>query len=484
MATILVDPRRQIDAIHPNIYGNFIEHLRRCIYGGIYEENSPLSDERGFRQDVLAAIRSLKVPNVRWPGGNFVSAYHWMDGIGPKEERPRKMELAWNTVESNRFGTDEFIEFCRAVGTEPYICVNMGNGTMDEARHWVEYCNGVEDTYYANLRRKNGHDEPYRVKYWALGNEVSGHWKIGHKPAEEYAALAYEYAKVMKLVDQNIELAACGSFEQNASDMKWNQVVVEKLADIADYLAIHMYVGDWYGGYYEYMAASEHIEKFIRAARGIIDVGVYYSESGKKLKIAFDEWNVMYSHDPKHPRHERYTLQDALAVGMFLNAFLRHADAIKLANMAQLVNVIAPIHTNTEGLFLQTIFWPLQLHTLENGRIALDTHWESDCFETEAHGKVPYLDVSASYQPDLGRMSINLINKHRTDALPVTIENQHGSLKRDGILFEITGEDPIVTNDFGEENVKLDKCELEVPSNPFTVTLPPHSISMVQVYLG
>ncbi len=484
MAIVSVDVRRQIDTINPNIYGNFIEHLGRCIYGGIYDEGSPLADERGFRRDVLEAIKSLKVPNVRWPGGNFVSGYHWMDGIGPKEKRPRKMELAWHTVESNRFGTDEFIEFCREVRTEPFICVNMGNGTMDEAQNWVEYCNGTQDTYYANLRRQNGYDAPYNVKYWGLGNEVSGHWQIGHKEPEEYAALALEFAKVIKWADKSIQLIACGSCQQNAYDMTWNRIVVEKLTDIADYLSIHMYVDNRADKYYEYMGTSEHIEKYIRAVRGIIDGAVYHTRGGEKLEIAFDEWNATYSFDHNHPLHERYTLEDALVVGMFLNAFLRHADVIKLANMAQLVNIIPPIFTSPDGLFLQAIFYPLQLHTCENGTIALDAYSDSDCFETERYGKVPYLDVSASYHPDLGRMSINLINRHRTDALPVEIENQHGVLKESGLVFEISGEDPKVINDFGKENVKFTKREIVVSSNPFTVTLPPHSISMVQVYLG
>ena len=192
--------------IDPNIYGNFIEHLGRCIYGGIYEENSPLSDERGFRLDVLEAIKGLNVPVLRWPGGNFVSGYHWMDGIGPKEKRPRKVDWAWHAEESNRFGTDEFIEYCREVGTEPYICVNLGTGTIDEAAAWVEYCNGTGDTYYANLRRQNGHPEPYNVKYWGLGNEMYGFWQIGAKTADDYAKLAMEAAKLMKWTDPSIKL--------------------------------------------------------------------------------------------------------------------------------------------------------------------------------------------------------------------------------------------------------------------------------------
>ncbi len=245
MSTIAVDIRRRIDGINKNIYGGFIEHLGRCIYGGIYEPGSPLSDEKGFRKDVIEAIKRLNVTNLRWPGGNFVSGYHWMDGIGPKEKRPKKMELAWHTVETNQFGTDEYIEFCRTINTEPHICINMGSGTMDEARDWVEYCNGKEDTYFANLRRQNGHPEPYDVKYWGLGNEISGHWQIGAKSAEEYATMALEFAKVMKWTDGSIQLIACGSCQQIPAEMEWNRIVVQKLIDIADYLSIHMYVSNY-----------------------------------------------------------------------------------------------------------------------------------------------------------------------------------------------------------------------------------------------
>jgi len=483
MALISIDVRRQIDEISPLVYGNFIEHLGRCIYGGVYDPESPRADENGFRRDVIEATKRLEVPLLRWPGGNFVSGYHWMDGIGPREARPKRMELAWHTVETNRFGTDEFIEFCRAVDTEPYICVNMGNGTMDEAQAWVEYCNGKEDTYYANLRRKYGHGAPYDVTFWGLGNEVSGSWQIGHKEAEEYANLALEFAKVMKWVDPSIQLIACGSCMLNASDMAWNRVVVEKLTHICEYLAIHMYVNNRGDDYYEYMGTSERIDRYIRAARGIIDGAIYHTE-GKKLKIAFDEWNATFGFPHGHPKHARYTLEDALVVGMFLNAFLRHADAVKMANMAQLVNIIPPIVTKPDDLFLQTIYFPLELFTRENGPIALDAYCESDAFETEGYGRVPYLDVSASYAPDDGGIAINVINRHGTEAIPVKVESSFGGLAETGIAFEIMGEDVKVTNDFDEkENVKTVQRSVSVAGNEFEYEFPPHSITMLKLVL-
>ena len=228
-ARIKLDFDRQIGTIDRNIYGNFTEHLGRCIYGGIYDEGSPLSDSDGFRKDVLEAARGLHISLLRWPGGNFSSGYNWKDGIGPKDSRPRRWDTAWQAEESNRFGTDEFLAYARKVGAEPYLCVNMGTGTMQDAADWVEYCNGTMNTYWANLRRKNGHPEPYNVKYWGLGNEVYGPWQAGHKTAAEYGALALEFAKMMRWVDPDIKLIACGG---NNAD--WDRQVLQPVLEVAD----------------------------------------------------------------------------------------------------------------------------------------------------------------------------------------------------------------------------------------------------------
>ncbi len=237
-ALIKLDFDRQLGTIDRNIYGNFIEHLGRCIYGGIYDEGSPLSDSDGFRKDVLEAVRNLRISVLRWPGGNFSSGYNWKDGIGPKDLRPRRWDTAWQAEESNRFGTDEFIAYCRKVGAEPYICVNMGTGTMQEAADWVEYCNGTMNTDWANLRRKNGHPEPYSVKLWGLGNEIYGSWQAGHKDATQYAQLAAEFAKMMRWIDPDIKLVACGG---NNAD--WDRQVLEGVGQFADYISMHHYGG-------------------------------------------------------------------------------------------------------------------------------------------------------------------------------------------------------------------------------------------------
>jgi alpha-N-arabinofuranosidase len=227
MAHIGIDLARRIGTVDRRIFGSFIEHLGRCIYGGVYEEGSPLSDTRGFRKDVLDAARGLRIPILRWPGGNFVSGYHWLDGVGPRDKRPRRTELAWDAEESNRFGTNEFIEYCRVLGTEPYICVNMGSGTMDEAQAWVEYCNGTGNTAWADLRRQHGYPEPHRVRYWGLGNEMYGSWQIGNTSAHDYVKKARAFALMMKRTDPSIQLIGCG----HNGWSEWDEIVLSGLAE-------------------------------------------------------------------------------------------------------------------------------------------------------------------------------------------------------------------------------------------------------------
>ena len=306
MARIAIDLARRIGTVDPRIFGNFIEHLGRCIYGGVFDEGSPLSDARGFRRDVLDAVRPLRMPVLRWPGGNFVSGYHWLDGVGPAAERPRRTELAWYAEESNRFGTNEFIEYCRVLGTEPYICVNMGSGTMDEAQAWVEYCNGTGNTHWANLRRAHGHPEPYRVRYWGLGNEMYGSWQIGHLSPEDYVKKARAFALVMKRTDPDIELIGCG--HNGWSD--WDQIVIDGLAPIIDWYSIHLYTGQ--ADHYTTVFQSHQAERAIRICAALIERARYTQRLTHPIHIAFDEWNVWYrtrtDEDRESGIEERYDL--------------------------------------------------------------------------------------------------------------------------------------------------------------------------------
>lgn len=483
---IKVDTERKIGEIDPKIYGNFIEHLSRCIYGGIYEEGSPLSDSRGFRLDVMEAVRRLNVPVLRWPGGNFVSGYHWMDGIGPQKNRPRRWDRAWKAEESNRFGTDEFIEYCREIGTEPYICVNLGTGTIEEAANWVEYCNGIGDTYYANLRRKNGHPEPYNVKYWGVGNELYGSWQIGALSAEDYAKVALEAAKLMKWTDPSIQLVSCG--KHGMSD--WDRIVLTKLAPLVDYHSIHLYTGD--SGYYPNVFGPHHAERCIRSAQALIDEVIWKLDLNKRIAIAFDEWNQMpILPVPPYEHNTIYSLADALAVALYLNIFQRQCNSVKMANLAQLVNVIAPIYTNSAGLFRQTIYHPLAIYANHSQSISIDT-WV-DCPRisvTPEDYHSPYkhriwemspfaaLDVSASINETGDKLSLAVINRLEDQDLETEILIGSGEVKPGGVVYEVNGTATTLHNSFETPDaVNVRELRLDQIGSRITYQFPAHSLS-------
>ena len=349
-ARIKIDLDRTIGEVDPLLFGNFAEHLGRMIYGGIYDEGSPLSDDRGFRLDVLEAVRELDVSILRWPGGNFVSSYNWQDGIGPKDQRPVRAELAWHDLESNRFGTDEFLAYAEEIGAEPYIAVNLGLGTIDDARYWVEYTNESRPTYWAEERRKNGRDEPWGVTYWGLGNEIDGGWQLGQKGPEEYSIFAREAAKAMRRVDPSIKLVASGSSDYGADWIEWNRTVLEELRNHIDYIGIHTYINNRADDFEQFMAWSQRIDHYIEITSGLINEVRSGRPNARPIYIAYDEWNVWYRAFENQDLEEVYNFEDALAMGMFFNSFFRHADVVKMANLAQMVNVIAPIMTNEGGL--------------------------------------------------------------------------------------------------------------------------------------
>lgn len=268
MYKITVNPSRKIGNINNNIYGHFTEHAFRHIYGGMFDPDSELSTELGLRKDVIEILKEVKVPVLRYPGGNFVSNYHWEDGIGPKNTRKKRYEYAWGTVEDNQFGTNEFIQLCRATGAEPYLCCNMGTGTVEEAMNWVEYCNSDRDTFYADLRRKNGFNEPFHVKYWGLGNECYAPWQMGAAMnATDYARKALEFGKAIRFADPNAHLIACG-FE---SDPAWNIEVLGILKNMINSISIHHYSVDWgcfdLHDYYQLMSVSEFVNEMVKSLR-------------------------------------------------------------------------------------------------------------------------------------------------------------------------------------------------------------------------
>lgn len=397
MNTIHVDPRRRVGEIHPHLFGGFAEHLGQCIYGGIYDPDSPLADSSGLRSDLRKALMELRMPIMRYPGGNFVSGYRWRDGVGPRAERPTRFDLAWHSLESNQFGTNEFVDFCREIGSEPYLVVNCGDGDMREAHDWVEYCNGQAGTALANERISHGWERPHGVKYWGIGNEVDGEWQIGAKSPQEYARAFKEFGKVMKWADPSIKLLASATCHWGTDFVERAQVLVEEAPTLLDYMSIHWYVGNRDNDFAKYMATSELIEDRLSSYAGLMQA-LCLAHRLEPIPIAVDEWNVWYRAYRDEQLRETYNLEDALVVALQLNAFLRHADSVKMANIAQIVNVIAPILTSPEGLVRQPTFHPFRLYSqLARGQ-ALDVHWEGDTFDGGDYPGVRVLDVAGSLQ--------------------------------------------------------------------------------------
>jgi alpha-N-arabinofuranosidase len=494
MNRIAIDLGRRVGRVDRRIFGQFIEHLGRCIYGGIFEEGSPLSEGRGFRRDVLAAARPLRIPILRWPGGNFVSGYHWLDGVGPREERPRRSELAWYAEESNRFGTNEFIEYCRELGTEPFICVNMGSGTMDEAQAWVEYCNGTGHTSWADLRRRHGYPEPHRVRYWGLGNEMYGSWQIGNLNAHDYVKKARAFAMVMKRTDPSIQLVGCGQTGWN----EWDEIVLGGLAELIDFHSIHLYTGS--ADHYATVFQSHQAERAIRICAALIERVRHAQRIAHPVHIAFDEWNVWYrtrSHaDRVGGVEERYTLTDALAVATYLNGFLRHCRSVRIANFAQLVNAIAPIFTSPQGLFLQTIYHPLRLYAEHALEEVLDVHVAGETYdlppaqETESVGRVHHvsdlgpftlLDAAATCDAAGGRVMLAVVNRDRDRDHLATVDLGSARVTGGVAVAEVNGPDVTAMNSFAAPGV-VDARErrAEAPNGRLEYRFPAHSVSVLR----
>ena len=484
-ARIKIDSERVIGQIDPKLYGNFAEHLGRCIEGGIFDEGSPLADANGYRKDVMEAIKGLNVTLLRWPGGNFASNYHWTDGIGPREQRPKRLEMAWGTVESNRFGTHDFLNYSEMIRTEPYLCANLGTGTWNEAQQWVEYCNGAEGTAMADLRKRNGRAQPWKVKYWGLGNEMDGAWQMGHRSADDYGKFALEAAKLMKWTDPSVQLIAAGSsdFGPRADWTGWNRTVLEHLKNHVDYLSLHTYVGNRDNDYYEFMTTPLDLADRTKTAEGTIR-GILSSEpQSKKIYIAWDEWNVWYRARGNKERgrrilEERYNLEDALIISMFLNTFINHAHIVKIANMAQIVNVIAPIFTSEKGLFLQTIYYPLQLFAQNSKGNALELFVDSPTYKSKRFDAVPYLDASAAL--DNGTLVLNVVNRHREQAIETEFIAEDKQFGGSYEIAEVNGPDIKAENTFGETKVKTARRNLSASGGRFRYSFPPHSYTMIK----
>lgn len=484
-ARIKIDLDRAIGEVHPHLFGNFAEHLGRMIYGGIYEEGSPLADADGYRRDVMDVVKALGVTILRWPGGNFASGYNWKDGIGPKAERPVRPELAWNALESNRFGTDEFLRYCHRIGAEPYICLNLGLGTIDDARHWVEYTNEKRHTYWADQRRKNGREEPWNVKYWALGNEIDGPWQLGHKNAEEYSKFALEAAKAMRAVDPDLKLVASGSSNYGADWIGWNRTVLQTLRSTIDYIAIHTYISNRENDFERYLGRwSQTVDHYVEVTAGLIRQVQSGQQNPRPIAIAYDEWNVWYRAGSKEGLEEIYNFEDALAMGMFFNVFFRHADVVKMANLAQMVNVIAPIMTNREGLFLQPTYFPIVEYGKQRGNTAIDVWVSSPTYAVSNRPPLQYLDVSATWDPKARQLYVNVLNRSKDRDIAARIENQEGQLARQAEVWELNHQDLKATHAFGDDRKvrpAVRTIPLSIERGGFTYRFPAHSLTILRV---
>lgn len=435
---IVVDPAYKIAEVDPRIFGGFLEHLGRGVYEGVYDPQAACADENGFREDVLGALRGLNMTTMRYPGGNFASGYHWMDGIGPKNQRPTVRELAWQSVEPNQFGTGEFIQLTRLMGWAPMITVNLGTGTPEEARNWVEYCNSPVGTRYADLRAKYGSEEPYNVKLWCLGNEMDGPWQLGQVSAREYAILAQQAAKMMKDTDPGIETIVCGSSTMSGPFyMEWDRVVLEYVGSYADYVSLHRYIDNRNNDTADFLAATNSIDQRIEQMNTVCRIVQAKARSKKRHYLCFDEWNVWYRATrpedtngrgkfASHLLEERYNLEDALIVAGFLNSFIRHADSVKIANLAQLVNVLAPILTREDQILLQSIYYPFAMYASRRDGVAIQPVVIGPSYDSPSYGRVNEIDTSAILGD--GVLHTFLINRNMSEAAEVVVDHAGGNI--------------------------------------------------------
>ena len=481
----------KVGQIDKRVYGSFIEHLGRAVYGGIYEPGHPAADENGFRTDVNALIKELGVPLVRYPGGNFVSGYNWEDGIGPVEKRPKRLELAWGTTEPNTFGTDEFMKWCQTTGIEPMMAVNLGTRGPEEARNLVEYCNHPGGTYWSDLRRKNGSPEPYGVKLWCLGNEMDGPWQMCHKDAVDYGKTANEAAKLMKWTDPTIETVLCGSSSYGMKTFgEWETTTLDLAYDHVDYVSMHQYHSNSDNYLENFLAKGVETERFIRSVVAALDYVQGKRHAKKQINISFDEWNVWYhSHGAPfekwsvapHILEDVYNFADALVAGEMLNAILRHADRVKVACLAQLVNVIAPIMTENGGkAWKQTIFYPFYYASKYGRGQALQGIFEGSEYDTRWYQNVPHVDTAATLSDDGSEVAIFAVNRDLTDAisLETTLLEFPDFAPVRHVALE--NSDPEAINTRDEENVRpIEKAVPAIEDGRIHVTLAPMSWNML-----
>ncbi|SMD25298.1 arabinosylfuranosidase ArfA [Kibdelosporangium aridum] len=493
---LTIDPAFRIGEVDPRLYGSFVEHMGRCVYTGIYEPGHATADGEGFRGDVAELVRELDPPLIRYPGGNFVSGYTWEDGVGPREKRPARLDLAWRSVETNEVGLDEFTKWTRKVGSEPMMAVNLGTRGIEAAQNLVEYTNHPGGTYWSDLRRRNGTAEPHGIKLWCLGNEMDGPWQIGHKTAEEYARLAAETAKAMRRVDPSIELVVCGSSHQRMPTFgTWEATVLSETYDLVDYVSLHSYYeqrGDDRGSF---LASGTNMDRFIESVIATCDHVRGAGQHKKRVNLAFDEWNVWYQKRfagpdnldvATHPRliEDEYSVVDAVVVGSLLISLLRHADRVKIACLAQLVNVIAPIRSEPDGpAWRQTTFHPYALTSRHGRGVVLRVEPISPTYETSWMGEVPVVDATAVHHEESGAVTLFAVNRDQHEPLTLDIDIRSLPSLAIGEHVALFDEDPDATNtrDNPDRVTPTRLADVKTADGTITAVLPALSWNMIRL---
>lgn len=479
---IYVEKHFEHAKVDDKLFSSFIEHLGRAVYTGIYEPDHPTADEQGFRQDVLELVKELDVKLVRYPGGNFLSGYNWLDGIGPKENRPVRLDLAWQTIEPNEIGIDEFVDWSKKAGTEIMGAVNMGTGMPQDAAFLVEYCNFPGGTYYSDLRKKNGHEEPHNIKTWCIGNEMDGPWQTCHLSAEDYGKKALETAKMMKWVDNSIELVVCGSATSIMPTYpEWDRIVLEHTYELVDYLSLHRYYENE-GNDLDFLSSFYDMDKFIKSVCATADYVKALKRSDKTMYLSFDEWNVWYQQkQTREPwkmapeiLEDRYSLLDALVFGGMGLTLLNNADRVKIACLAQLVNVIAPIFTKKGGpVIKQSIFYPFE-HLSKYGRGTVLKPVALTPTTKTRYGNVPVVHQSVICNEEKREVTVFALNIHEQE--PMTINLDFSSFENLSWIEHIclTGDDLHAINTFEEpEKVKPVSLNIEKQTGTnFELSLP------------
>ncbi len=501
---------RYLGQIDRRLFGAFLEHLGRAIYTGVYEPGSPLADRNGFRRDVITEVAGLDVPIMRYPGGNFVSGYNWLDGVGPKKQRPTVLERAWNSLETNQFGTNEFIEWCRLAKTEPLLGFNLGTGTAEMAVAYVEYCNYAKGTKWSDLRRSHGHEAPHGVRYWCLGNEMDGPWQMGRLTAREYGRKARDAGRQIRIVDPNVQLIACGSSNTILPTyLVWDREVLEECYDQVDGISLHNYYGNTApltgNSSARFLAMNLDMERQILEIGATCDYVQGLLRSPKRLWLSFDEWNIWYrARDVQHrdgkgqfaPKllEEEYNLEDALLTGGFLNSLMRQSERVRVGCIAQIVNVIAPLMTNATSVLRQTIYYPYAWALKYARGHVLDLQIESESYPIRAEGlradfardeQVPFLDIAATRDPANGQIAVFMLNRDLDSERELSIDLGEQNLTRVLSCETITGRDLKAANTFAQpNNVVPQRLEAPQAGRRMTFRLPPRSYTLTVLGSG